>query len=126
MKARKKPIEVEYFIYDGDYEKLRLELGKEKPNLPDWILKAFCTKTLFFTKRYRAEQPNDPYLLYIILRGGKNVLISTGDYILREVTGNMYSCEPDVFLDSYDLIDEVEYTVTDAEPEVVVKEDYDE
>ena len=80
MKCRKKPIIVEAIQYTDDN---LLEVMK------------FCGegKTLF------------DYYLYIVTLEG-NMRANIGDYIIKGVRGEVYPCEPNIFEETYEVVEE--------------------
>jgi hypothetical protein len=85
MKFRKKPVEIEAFMFAG---------GSEEPGWPiGWI-------------------PTDRYF---ISEDGESCHISTlegtitatkGDWIIRGIKGEFYPCKPDIFAATYDPVDD--------------------
>ena len=49
------------------------------------------------------------------------MLASPGDYIIKGIKGEFYPCKPDIFWDTYDLVDEGEAYVLDKIEEQVNK-----
>lgn len=90
MKARKKPVIIECFQWDGDF--------KTQDGLyyvPEWAVKAEYKGVLFF------QGQGD---LYVKTLEG-DMLANIGDYIIRGVNGELYPCKPDVFGKTYELLD---------------------
>lgn len=82
-KYRKKPVEIEAVLWDGN------KVSETTP----WISEAFR---------------ND-----IIMRYGDKVVIRTlegqlfanpGDYIIRRIKGEIYPCKPDIFNETYEKL----------------------
>lgn len=88
MKATKKPVTIECFIYDGD-----LKSSDGKFYVPEWAQKAYEDGTIFF---------KDQGEMYIkTLEGDHHA--SVGDIIIRGVNGELYPCKPDIFEKTYDI-----------------------
>lgn len=82
MKARKKPVIIEFEIYDGSAESVNRIMnmyGQMKGIL------------------------NSPYGLYITTLEG-TMKADKGDYIIKDIQGEIYPCKPDIFRDTYDII----------------------
>lgn len=91
MKATKKPVTIECFIYDGD-----LKSSDGKFYVPEWAKKAYEDGTIFF---------KDQGEMYIkTLEGDHHA--SVGDIIIRGVNGELYPCKPDIFEKTYNIITE--------------------
>ena len=89
MKATKKPVTIECFIYDGD-----LKSSDGKFYVPEWAQKAYEDGTIFF---------KDQGEMYIkTLEGDHHA--SVGDIIIRGVNGELYPCKPDIFEKTYNII----------------------
>lgn len=84
-KARKKPIEIEFIEYTDDTNIV---------DLYDWsndqIEIVFEIDTL--QKR-----------LYVNTLEG-DMLVNTGDYIIKGINGEVYPCKPDIFYKTYELV----------------------
>lgn len=95
MKARKKPIVIEVFQYDGD-----LKDFDGKYYVPDWAVKALENGIMFY-----APLGGLPSELFInTLEGAHHV--SVGDYVIKGVHGEIYPCKPDIFEKTYDIVSE--------------------
>lgn len=91
MKAIKKPVTIECFIYDGD-----LKSSDGKFYVPEWAQKAYEDGTIFF---------KDQGEMYIkTLEGDHHA--SVGDIIIRGVNGELYPCKPDIFEKTYNILTE--------------------
>lgn len=90
IKARKKPIEIEAMLYTGT-EESRLEVAK-------------------WATRYGVTTEYDGDFYIDTLEGSMHA--SEGDYIIKGVKGEFYSCKPDIFEMSYDIVS-YKYTVSD-------------
>ena len=89
MKATKKPVTIECFIYDGD-----LKSSDGKFYVPEWAQKAYEDGNIFF---------KDQGEMYIkTLEGDHHA--SVGDIIIRGVNGELYPCKPDIFEKTYNII----------------------
>lgn len=92
-KYRKKPVVIEAFQYDGDF---KTQDGKYY--VPNWAVAALENGTMFFE-----ENNNLPRELYIrTLEGVHHV--SSGDYIIQGVQGELYPCKPDIFEKTYEEV----------------------
>ena len=91
IKATKKPVTIECFKYDGD-----LKNSNGEYYVPEWAVEAEKNGTIFF---------KDQGEMYIkTLEGDHHA--SVGDYIIRGVNGELYPCKPDIFENTYDIVDE--------------------
>lgn len=82
MKARKKPVVVEFELYDGTAESVH--------RIIDMYGK---TKGI----------NNTPEGLYITTMEGITK-INKGDYVILGTKGELHPCKPDIFQDTYDII----------------------
>lgn len=80
-KARKRPVEIEYFKWDG----------QPPVEWPAWARDSLDI-------RYEIS------CLYIDTLEGTH-RANRGDYILKGVKGELYPCKPDIFQMTYDKID---------------------
>lgn len=94
MKARKKPVEVECFKYDGD-----IVCTDGILYAPVWAAKALMNGTMVFE-----DYEGKPAELMINTLEGKHH-VSVGDYVIKGVNGELYPCKPDIFEKTYDIID---------------------
>ena len=85
---RKKPVVIEAFQYDGD---LKNDKGY---SVPDWAVTAFESGMMY----YKADTQGE---LYIHKLEGEHH-VSTGDYVIQGVNGELYPCKPDIFEKTYD------------------------
>lgn len=91
MKATKKPVTIECFIYDGD-----LKSSDGKFYVPVWAVEAFQSGVIYF---------KDQGEMYIkTLEGDHHA--SVGDIIIRGVNGELYPCKPDIFEKTYNILTE--------------------
>jgi hypothetical protein len=96
MKFRKKPIEVEAFKYDGD-----LMASNGEYYVPDWAVAALDKETLYYDSLDCESPPCD---LFIRTLEG-DMLVSVGDYVIQGIKGELYPCKPDIFEQSYELVE---------------------
>ncbi len=90
MKYRKKPVEIEAFQYDGDFQ------NKEGTYyIPEWGIEAYKKGILYF---------DGPTLKIKTLEG--DMKASVGDFIIRGVKGEFYPCKPDIFEKTYEPVNE--------------------
>ena len=85
MKYRKKPVEIEAFQYDGDFQN-----REGKFYIPLWAIKAYKEGILFF---------DGPTLKIKTLTG--DITASVNDFIIQGIDGEIYSCKPDIFEKTY-------------------------
>ncbi len=83
MKFRKKPIEIEAFLWEGTAES------------HDWLRK--------WTEA-RVNLVTEGRLQVLTLEGA--IYASVGDWIVKGIQGEFYPCKPDIFEDTYELISE--------------------
>lgn len=93
---RKKPVIIEAFQYDGD-----LKNSEGKYYVPDWAVKAFEEKTMFFDGMDSDSPPTELFIK--TLEGIHHA--SVGDYIIRGVDGELYPCKPEIFEKTYELVE---------------------
>ncbi|KGL45413.1 hypothetical protein EP56_07600 [Listeriaceae bacterium FSL A5-0209] len=91
MKYRKKPIEVEAFLFNK-----QSVIPGYLDNLPDWLQKAVHEDKV--SSYYRSDGT---------LEGTVETLegimyISDGDYIIQGIQGELYPCKPKIFVLSYE------------------------
>ena len=88
MKYRKKPVVIEAFQYDGD---MINSIGK--PYVPEWAISAVNNNTMYY---------DGPELFIRTLEGDHPVTV--GDYVIQGVNGELYSCKPDIFEKTYEVV----------------------
>lgn len=93
---RKKPVVIEAFQYDGD-----LKGSDGKYYVPEWAVKAFEEKTMFFDEMDSDSPPTELFIK--TLEGVHHA--SVGDYIIRGVDGELYPCKPGIFEKTYELVE---------------------
>lgn len=89
-KYRKKPVEIEAFLFDGDFMNCNGVYY-----VPAWAVNAQRRGRLYFKG----------VELYIVTYAGIQH-VSVGDYVIRGVHGEMYSCKPDIFGETYERVEE--------------------
>lgn len=92
MKYRKKPLEVEAFQLTTDVEMIA----------PDWFTQAVVDEKVFID---RSITNGHVYIYGCTIytpKGRQKAEI--GDYIIRGIKGEIYSCKPDVFYATYDKV----------------------
>jgi hypothetical protein len=89
MKARKKPVEINYHIWDGDYIELVNWLG----NMDDLIKDHFIVSQLGFENE-----------IWVRTLEGDSYKVPHGYVIIRGVEGEYYPCDPIIFDKTYDKI----------------------
>jgi len=110
MKYRKKPIVIEAFKYDGNFQD-----STGKFYVPMWAENAYYEGALYFKK-----EKNEPQALFIS-RWETDIRVSVGDYIIRGIEGELYPCKPDIFGATYDLVDEQVEWITSENVEKYIK-----
>lgn len=85
MKARKKPVVIEFERYTVS--------NPEK-------IKAFVGHSLFIQQEHYASDRLE--LLIQTLEG--EMRIDDGDYVIKGVNGEFYPCKPDIFEKTYEII----------------------
>lgn len=83
QKARKKPVEIEFWVFDGT-----VECGQD---IVEWA----------GSKIYLDTVPS-PHLVIPTLEG--TMTGSPEDVIIRGVQGEFYPCKPDIFEATYDVV----------------------
>lgn len=95
MKYRKRPVEIEAFKYDGD-----LKGSDGKYYVPGWAVEAFEKGVIHYAT---LKFDNPPELFINTLEGTHHV--SVGDYVIRGVKGELYPCKPDIFEETYEIME---------------------
>ena len=95
MRVRKKPVEVEAWLFD------RKIAEKEYQSE---------TKTYPMVTDLAEHDVNPDYAMNLPGRFGIQTLeggmtVSDGDYIIKGVNGEFYPCKPDIFDKTYDVLD---------------------
>ena len=86
-KYRKKPVVIEAMIWTGDnYDELEKFCGETNINVVD---------TFFHQKLY-----------IMTLEGAMEALV--GDYIIKGIQGEFYPCKPDIFNETYEVVEDVD------------------
>lgn len=88
-KYRKKPVEIEAFIFGVDY-------------MPDWFMDKVSDNTVTLYNMGNNYQ-DEGYCIIKTLEGDHKGLI--GEYIIKGVKGELYPCKPDIFKMTYDKVD---------------------
>ena len=82
MKAKKKPVVVEFELYDGTAESVN--------------------RIIDMYGRMKGIN-NTPEGLYITTMEGI-MKANKGDYVIKGIKGEIYPCKPDIFQNTYDII----------------------
>lgn len=90
MKYKKKPIAIEAFQWTG---------GPDQVEDPEWIVDKIKDGTVTFY-----DLDNSEVMLYIQNIDGTN-MVSQGDYIIKGIKGEIYSCKPDIFEMTYEFVE---------------------
>ena len=99
MKARKKPVVIEYFEWDGD-----LMNRDGQYYVPDWAVEALNNGVIFFEGQGE---------LYIKTLEGDH-LANVGDFIIQGVKGELYPCRADIFAMTYEPVETSPAASSDA------------
>jgi hypothetical protein len=101
---RKKPVEIEAALFDGDLVGEPLGDGKVIPGTcPHWfiaVVRDVSEEPRASTLRENEIVAFDDCLWIGTLEGPHRV--SPGDMIIRGVKGELYPCKPDIFAATYD------------------------
>lgn len=103
MKYKKKPVVIEAFQYDGDFQYINGDYY-----VPQWAIDAYEKAILYF---------KDAEDLYIKTLEG-DMKANVGDYIIKGVQGEIYACKPNIFEQTYDEPDSkvtVDVNIMDTE-----------
>lgn len=116
MKWQKKPVTIDAFQFMG-----------EAPPLQKWIAEtevSYGTQHPGAAMQFYSAMPElkdeegtvirartEPYLMVFTLEG--EMRASVHDFIIRGIKGEYYPCKPDIFLESYDAIDDDGVPLTD-------------
>ena len=90
-KATKKPVEIDYFGWDG----------KNDLQLENWV-KSFNDKYLDNFISITDEETNELNLFVKTLEG-TSYNVPKGYTIIREIKGEYYPCETKIFLETYNI-----------------------
>jgi hypothetical protein len=90
-KYRKKPVEIEAFKFYVD-------------GMPDWFMdKVSSNDVVLHNCDYRRFDIDEAYCEIKTLEG--TMRSDGGDFIIRGVKGEIYSCKPDIFEMTYEKVD---------------------
>lgn len=96
MKYQKKPLTVEAWqAYDFDLD----------DKLPKWIFNAFVNMQI-------GETSKESFDYYVHTLEGK-MYFNNGDYLIKGVRGELYSCKPDIFEETYVKVDDINRMIPD-------------
>lgn len=99
-KYRKKPIEIEAFIWTGDHD---------QTEDPTWIVEAMGRGDVWFEASG------------LQIRTLEGVMTANrGDYVIRGIKGEIYPCKPDIFEASYERVESPSPLVGSVSAGVVV------
>jgi hypothetical protein len=90
MKYRKKPVEIEAFQFGIDY-------------IPDWFMDKVTTNDVIL-KGDRSVNLHNGGADINTLEGIMHA--NYGDYIIKGVAGEIYPCKPDIFMKTYERVEE--------------------
>lgn len=86
-KYKKKPVIIEAMLFDGSFESAK--------------------KILQWNKKTKANiNYNENCLLIHTLEG--TMTANIGDYVIKGIQGEFYPCKPDIFHQTYELVDDEE------------------
>ncbi len=110
MKARKKPVVIDCFQYDGD-----LKDSEGYYYVPKWFVEEY-NKGIAYYK----ETEDSPGELFVKTLEGEHH-ISVNDYVIKGVKGEIYACKPDIFEMTYDIVcdNEIDYQLTVEELDLI-------
>ena len=84
MKYQKKPVTIEAWkVFDFDLD----------DKIPGWVFQAFVDRTV-------GETGKQGFDYYVNTLEGKRYF-NNGDYLIKGVRGELYSCKPDIFEETY-------------------------
>lgn len=86
MKYRKKPVVIEAVQFNGTFEEVE-------------NIKRFCEGNAFETC-----PPTGHYLYIKTLEG--DMMVSHNDFIIKGIKGEFYPCKPDIFVATYEPVEE--------------------
>ena len=92
-KYRKKPVIIEAVQFNGfNKENGQVDLSER----PEWLINEFGKKVIFFDKRNT--------LTIKTLEG--NMIANIGDWIIKGINGEFYPCKPEIFEQTYELVEQ--------------------
>ena len=101
-KFRKKPVVIDAVLWTGNLETFIL---------PDWFPKIFEGNNTKETMSHGVINagtvwlPEDSGMLVIGTLEG-SMTANAGDYIIKGIAGEIYPCKPEIFEQTYDLVEE--------------------
>jgi hypothetical protein len=102
MKYRKKPVVIEAF-------QMTKERRQDNAEWPPWLHRAYGkdypSEGAVWPKDYPDSNGTDK--LVIGTKEGVH-LVSWDDFIIQGVQGELYACKPDIFEQTYELVEEVQ------------------
>ena len=96
-KYRKKPVVIEAF-------QMTKERRWDNSDWPEWMHKAWNKEPSEGAIWIDPDDPTGEKLVCGTLEGVH--AISTNDWIIRGINGEIYPCKPDIFEKTYELVDE--------------------
>ena len=90
MKFRKKPIVIEAWHLPENWP------GEGTEMMPPWLVDAFGEKI--------GSADHNPNALVIMTLEGE-MLANPGDWIIKGVAGELYPCKPDIFEQTYEVVE---------------------
>ena len=95
MKAKKKPVVIEFIQYNGNSNRMEIE---------KWIGKELKCE-VFSDSAYEAGMGAPYFSIFIPTLEGE-MRADPYDYIIKGVRGEFYPCKPDVFEKTYEVLKE--------------------
>lgn len=96
LKATKKPVTIECIKWEGDnlFEVQSFIEGRE--------IKLQTMAELDYWERFQMTVKKNGLIVKTL--EGQHIA-SVGDYIIKGVKGEFYPCKPDIFLETYDIVE---------------------
>lgn len=95
MKAKKKPVVIEFIQFNGNSNKTEIE---------KWIGKELKYE-VFSDSAYEAGEGAPYFSIFIPTLEGE-MRADPNDYIIKGVNGEFYPCKPDIFEKTYEVVQE--------------------
>lgn len=99
-KYRKKPVVIEAFCWMGDICQMED---------PQWV----CSAVRQGTVRFENAGTEDVVLLIDTLEG--TMRANRGDYVIKGIKGELYSCKPNIFHATYEKVAEVSKVIREVD-----------
>lgn len=92
MKARKKPVEVEVIQV---WQAIQFKQGRQEESLPEWLRVAHANGQVLYLH---------DHMVIGTLEGIMRAEFY--DWLIRGVKGEIYPCKPDIFRETYDIVED--------------------